>query len=239
MKVEKINSDNLRINLVELDYPHEFLVFVSGYVHYYCSLLVFHSLTLESNKRTFGPFGTEVGEHFKFPSRSGNKIIGFFGRSGYYLDSLGVYFQPIVPQIIPIGPFGGQGGDLWDDGTHTAIVKLIIYSSKVIESIQIEYDDNGQLKCSDTHGKEKGVKHTVALDYPSEFLVSVSGYIDKFHSMIIFHSLTFQSNKRTYGPFGREKGKCIKFPSSGHKILGFFGKSGHHLDCLGANVVQS
>ncbi|KAM7465400.1 hypothetical protein LguiB_012962 [Lonicera macranthoides] len=164
---------------------------------------------MSSNKRTYGPFGTEVGEHFKFPSRSGNKIIGFFGRSGYYLDSLGVYFQPIVPQIIPIGPFGGQGGDLWDDGTHTAIAKLIIYSSKV------------------------------ALDYPSEFLVSVSGYIDKFHSMTIFHSLTFQSNKRTYGPFGREKGKCIKFPSSGNKILGFFGKSGHYLDCLGANVVQS
>ncbi|KAM7461365.1 hypothetical protein LguiA_029486 [Lonicera macranthoides] len=197
------------MNTVELDYPYEFLVSVSGYVHYYCSLLVFRSLTLQSNKRTYGPFGTEVGEHFKFPSRSGNKIVGFFGRSGRYLDSLAIYFQPIMPETIPVGPFGGKGGDWWDDDAHTAIVKLIIYSSEV------------------------------ALDYPSEFLVSVSGYIDKFHSMIIFHSLTFQSNKRTYGPFGREKGKCIKFPSSGHKILGFFGKSGHHLDCLGANVVQS
>ncbi|KAM7461372.1 hypothetical protein LguiA_029493 [Lonicera macranthoides] len=225
---------------VELDYPHEFLVSVSGYVDYFYSVMVFHSLTLESNKSTYGPFGKEVGECFKFPSTSGNKIVGFFGRSAYHLDSIGVYFQPIVPPVVTVGPFGGQGGDSWDDGAHTAIVKLIIYSSEVIESIQIEYDDNGQLKCSDTHGRKEGKKHTVELDYPSEFLVSVSGDINEFNSIVVFHSLTLQSNKRTYGPFGRGGGgECIKFPlTSGNKILGFFGSSSHHLDSLGAYVVQ-
>ncbi|KAM7461366.1 hypothetical protein LguiA_029487 [Lonicera macranthoides] len=197
-------------NTVKLDYPHEFLVSVSGYVDNFWSLMVFHSLTLESNKRKYGPFGIERGKYYKFPSTSGNKIVGFFGRSGYHLDSIGVYFEPTEPPIIPVGPFGGQGRDSWDDGAHTAIVKLIIYSSEV------------------------------ELDYPSEFLVSVSGYIDEFYSKIVFRSLTLESNKRTYGPFGREKGKFIKFPSrSGHKILGFFGSSSRHLDSLGAYVVQS
>ncbi|KAM7461380.1 hypothetical protein LguiA_029501 [Lonicera macranthoides] len=94
---------------VELDYPREFLVSVSGYVDYFYSVMVFYSLTLGS----------------------------FFGRSAYHLDSIGVYFQPIVPPVVTVGPFGGQGRDSWDDGGHTAIVKLIIYSSEMIESIQM------------------------------------------------------------------------------------------------------
>ncbi|KAM7461370.1 hypothetical protein LguiA_029491 [Lonicera macranthoides] len=224
------------MNTVELDYPHEFLVSVSGYVNEFYSQVVFHSITLESNKRTYGPFGREGGKYYKFPSTTGNKIIGFFGRSGYHLDSIGVYFEP---PIKPVGPFGGQGRDSWDDGPHTAIVKLIIYSSIVIESIQIEYDDDGQPKCSGTHGRKEGIKHTVELDYPSEFLISVSGYIDELYSKVVVHSLTLESNERTYGPFGRAGTQCIKFPStSGNKILGFFGSSGRHLDSLGAYFVK-
>ena len=73
-----------------------------------------------------------------------------------------MYFKPIVPPIIHVGPFGGQGGGSWDDGAHIAIVKLIIYSSEVIESIQITYDDNGQSKRSDMHGRKEGKKHTVS-----------------------------------------------------------------------------
>ncbi|KAM7461368.1 hypothetical protein LguiA_029489 [Lonicera macranthoides] len=226
----------LQPSMVELDYPHEFLVSVLGYVNEFYSQMVFHSLTLESNKRTYGPFGREGGKYYKFPSTSGNKIVGFFGRSSYHLDSIGVYF---VPPIIPVGPFGGRGRDSWDDGAHTAIVKLIIFSSEVIESIQIEYVDNGQPKCSGTHGRKEGLKHTVELDYPSEFFVSVSGSINEFYSKFVVHSLTLESNKRTYRPFGRARTECIKFPStSRNKILGFFGSSGRHLDSLGAYVVK-
>ncbi|KAM7461373.1 hypothetical protein LguiA_029494 [Lonicera macranthoides] len=113
-----------------------------------------------------------------------------------------------------------------------------MYSSIVIESIQIEYDDNGQSKCSDMHGRKQGKRHMVELEFLSKFLVSVSGYIDEFYSIIVFHSLTLQSNKRTYEPFGRKGRECVKFPStSGNKILGLFGSSGRHLDSLGAYVV--
>ncbi|KAM7465415.1 hypothetical protein LguiB_012977 [Lonicera macranthoides] len=60
----------------------------------------------------------------------------------------------MVVLVVTVKPFGGQSKDSWDDEAHTTIVKLIIYSSEVIESIQIEYDNNGQLKCSDTHSRK-------------------------------------------------------------------------------------
>ena len=71
---------------IKLQYPLEFLVTVSGH---YCPVVhggspVIRSLTFRSNKRTFGPFGIEVGTPFTF-SMDGGLIVGFNGRSGWYL----------------------------------------------------------------------------------------------------------------------------------------------------------
>lgn len=71
-------------------YPEEFLVTVSGH---YCPVVhggspVITSLTFRSNKRTFGPFGIEEGTPFTF-SMDGGLIVGFNGRSGWYLDAIG------------------------------------------------------------------------------------------------------------------------------------------------------
>jgi hypothetical protein len=49
-------------------------------------------LTLVSNRRTFGPYGTEEGAPFELPAAVG-KIIGFHGRSGNFLDALGTYVK--------------------------------------------------------------------------------------------------------------------------------------------------
>lgn len=61
-----------------------------------------------------------------------------------------------------VGPHGRQGGCSWDDGVHTTVRRLIIHSIDVIEGIQIEYDDNGESKLSDIHGREKGTRRTVS-----------------------------------------------------------------------------
>lgn len=48
-------------------------------------------------------------------------------------------------------------------------------------------------------------------------------------------SLTFQTNKKTIGPIGGEKGRHFSSPATGGKIVGFFGRSGQHLEAIGAH----
>ena len=81
---------------MKLECPDEFLTSIHGY---YGSLnqrgsAFVRSLSFESNKKTYGPFGVEQGTHFSFPM-SGGKIVGFHGRCGWYLDSIGVYLKPL------------------------------------------------------------------------------------------------------------------------------------------------
>ncbi|KAM7505700.1 hypothetical protein LguiB_004604 [Lonicera macranthoides] len=215
---------------VDLDYPSEFLISVSGYM----GEVVIYSLTFETNKKTFGPFGNKdekKGQHFKFPSTDGYKIVGFLGRSGSLLDAIGAYLEP---RWIPIGPFGGQGGAPFDDGTHTTIRQLIIFYSEAISSIEVEYDDDGKSNWSNTRGLKRGTRRTVELDYPDEYINSVSGYIDSVASVKLVVSLTIDTNMRRYGPFGTEQGEHFKFPSKDAKIVGFQGRCGGHVDAIGA-----
>lgn len=79
------------------------------------------------------------------------------------------------------------------------------------------------------------------LQYPDEFLVSVSGHygIMVHGGSPIIRSLTFKSNKRTFGPFGFEQGTPFCFQLEGHQIVGFKGRSGWYLDQIGFHVSQA
>lgn len=66
-----------------------------------------------------------------------------------------LFLQSIM--AMSIGPWGGNGGDIWDDGVHTGIRQIILTYGDVINSINIEYDNNGSsvwLK----HGTTTGTK---------------------------------------------------------------------------------
>ncbi|KAK9131054.1 hypothetical protein Sjap_011541 [Stephania japonica] len=89
------NGGNQTIN-IKLNYPEEFLTHVSGH---YSSVVhgggpVIRSLKLKTNQqRTFGPFGIEEGTPFSFPIEAGGFIVGFTGRSGWYLDAVGFHLS--------------------------------------------------------------------------------------------------------------------------------------------------
>lgn len=70
--------------------PNEYITSVGGYVGYMGNLLVVRSLELRTNLAAYGPYGKEVGTPFEL-SGIGGQIIGFHGRSGAYLDAIGVY----------------------------------------------------------------------------------------------------------------------------------------------------
>ncbi len=100
----------------------------------------------------------------------------------------------------------------------------------------------------------------VVFDYPSEYLEQIQGSYGVTPALISFAegdhrlnmssnttvgpenhftviaSLTFKTNIRTYGPFGATGDTTFK--SDVGKILGFFGKTGFCLDCIGVFMAR-
>lgn len=220
---------------IELEYPNERITSISGHYDNYL-----RSLTFESNLKKYGPYGVQHGTYFSFSMGEG-KMIGFHGRSGWYLDCIGVHISNLQTPILSkgmkailVGPWGGKGGDIWDDGVYTGIRQIILVHGDVVDSINIEYDNNGSsfwLK----HGGSNGNKiEKIQLAYPKEILTSISGHYNMYLS-----SLTFQSNLKKYGPYGTQHGTYFSFPISEGKIVGFHGRSGWYLDCIGVHISNS
>ncbi|KAK9933309.1 hypothetical protein M0R45_020510 [Rubus argutus] len=131
---------------------------------------------------------------------------------------------------LTVGPFGeSEGEDSFDDGVHSTVKRLVITHEVFIQSIQIEYDDNGSPIWSDRHGElSRSIttdKVTINLDYPDEFLTSIYGNRVTPSLTGFISSLTFKSNKKSYGPYGCESGKHFSIEVPGYKIVGFHGRT--------------
>ncbi|OWM77980.1 jacalin-related lectin 4-like [Punica granatum] len=221
---------------VRLAYPYEYLRSISGYLREHLGRLILQSISFNSNRRKYGPFGREVGIPFSGPS-TGGKIVGFYGSCNRHLESIGAYLEPVSHRhhVRIVGPFGGNGGGPWDEGRHTGLRQIIIRCGTVMDSIKCVYDDNGTSSDGSKHGAGRGpYSHTIELDGANEYITSISGYLGQLREMYLVHSLTFRSNKRVYGPYGQEKGSYFSSPPNIGKIVGLYGRSDTHLDCIGA-----
>jgi hypothetical protein len=81
----------------------------------------------------------------------------------------------------------------------------------------------------------------IKLNYPSEYLRQIEGSYGEvpFHEglhLIGITSITFKSNLRLYGPYGR-RGEDT-FESESGKIVGFWGGSGKYLDNIGVFTIK-
>lgn len=74
----------------------------------------------------------------------------------------------------------------------------------------------------------------IKLQYPDEFLISVSGYYCPVvrGGTPVIRSLTFKSNHRTFGPYGVEEGTPFTFSIDGGQVVGFKGRGDWYLDAL-------
>ncbi|KAL5847636.1 hypothetical protein ACOSQ3_011160 [Xanthoceras sorbifolium] len=80
---------------IKLDSTSEHLVGIMGFygpIEGNCGFEAVRSVSVYTNKGKYGPFGDEIGIFFSSPVISG-KVIGFHGRSGVYLDAIGVYIE--------------------------------------------------------------------------------------------------------------------------------------------------
>lgn len=78
-----------------MEYPHEVVTCVSGYygpLNKEEGVKVIKSLTFVTSRGKCGPFGEEIGTFFSSATTEG-KVVGFHGRSGMYLDAVGVHMQ--------------------------------------------------------------------------------------------------------------------------------------------------
>ncbi|XP_050233626.1 jacalin-related lectin 19 [Mercurialis annua] len=137
---------------------------------------------------------------------------------------------------ILVGPWGGNGGSNWDDGIFNGVREITIFYDRCIDSIQVVYDKNGKAVMADKHGGVSGTsKAEIKLQYPGEYLVSASGnYCPVVHGgSPVIRSITFKSNRRTFGPFGIEEGTPFTLSMDGCCIVGFTGRSGWYVDGIG------
>lgn len=63
----------------------------------------------------------------------------------------------------------------------------------------------------------------ITIDFPEEYLVEVQGIMKSVLHENIITSLTFITNKQSYGPYGCESGR--KFKTSQGLIVGFYGRA--------------
>ncbi|XP_066372145.1 horcolin-like [Miscanthus floridulus] len=81
------------IQLGLTDYVKEISGTIGAYTRDHPNIV--RSLKVVTFKRTYGPYGATdgAGRPFSFPVQGSARITGFFGRSGDYLDSIGVYIR--------------------------------------------------------------------------------------------------------------------------------------------------
>lgn len=77
---------------VVFDFPFEILTHVTGYFGTTMIMgpTAVKSLTFHTTKRDYGPYGDEEGTFFSSLLVDG-KVVGFHGRSGWFVDSIGVH----------------------------------------------------------------------------------------------------------------------------------------------------
>lgn len=81
--------------VIKLDHPHEVLTCISGFygpINGDYEAKVVKSLTFTTSRRKCGPYGEEMGTFFTSITTEG-KVVGFHGRSGMYLNAIGVHMQ--------------------------------------------------------------------------------------------------------------------------------------------------
>ncbi|CAN4093857.1 unnamed protein product [Withania somnifera] len=85
-----------KYNIIIENASREYLTGIKGTLGYYAGHLVVKSLIFTTNLKCYGPVGSEAGGTPFTLLLKGGAIMGFHGRSGAYLDAIGVYVQHVI-----------------------------------------------------------------------------------------------------------------------------------------------
>lgn len=87
-----------KFSAVKLNYPSEIITGINGYSGKRDYEQCVTSIIFTTNIATYGPFGCPAREDIAFDYQIGghNKFCGFYGTASGYLDSIGVYMEPMT-----------------------------------------------------------------------------------------------------------------------------------------------
>lgn len=203
------------------------------------SALYMDSLSVVTNKRTFGPYGGSGGDtSFSISAPTGYEIAGLFGRAGGVLDYTGamarsrstIPFPTVVPtgtvrpvqRLTPTAGWGSGGlpyeDTVPDDGR---VAELWVRSVAMIESLQFWYlRSDGTLYSPGQRGfSSRGDVHKLVFD-TDEYITALNFRAGEFTD-----ALSVVTNKRTFGPWGGPGGDVAEIVAPmGYEICGIFGK---------------
>ncbi|KAJ9536358.1 hypothetical protein OSB04_un000450 [Centaurea solstitialis] len=64
----------------------------------------------------------------------------------------------------------------------------------------------------------------ICIDYPNEYLTSISGTFENFNGFVLLTSLCFDTNQMRFGPYGLKSGTPFSYNGTGGVIVGFHGR---------------
>ncbi|KAJ8565176.1 hypothetical protein K7X08_007752 [Anisodus acutangulus] len=96
-------------------------------------------------------------------------------------------------------------GTTWEDVDVGDIAMIFISYGRAVSHLQFLYVKDGKFSLSGRHGDLMENLEIIKLDYPSEYVIGVNGRHGIFGTDRILKSITFVTNKSSYGPFPKNK----------------------------------
>jgi len=212
------------------------------------------SLRIRTNRRTTEALGGTGGERdFRIEVPAGSRAVGLVGRSGEYLDALGLVYETyaaprgrggFAPGAALGGPIaltdiaGGRGGSAFADQVFPAgarIAEISIRAGEQIDAVQVIYLlPDGRFQEGPRHGGGGGEAYTFRLD-SDEYIIGISGRCGE-----MIDSLRIHTNRRVspvYGGGGGSRDFRINVPARSQAI-GFAGRAGERIDAIGLTYMR-
>ncbi|KAI3762857.1 hypothetical protein L1987_53299 [Smallanthus sonchifolius] len=147
--------------------------------------------------------------------------------------------KPQFEGCISHGPWGGSQGKDWAYRPEGFISKIIVKYREVVDCIEFQsYCSKGETQSSAFGVAADGNWiHPICIDYPDEFLISISGTYGSFKSHELVTSICFKTNQNVYGPFGNNSGNAFSHDVKGKVIVGFHGRANNYLNAIGTYVM--
>ncbi|KAK0588171.1 hypothetical protein LWI29_035337 [Acer saccharum] len=162
---------------IKIEWPNEYLTKISGTIATFDKDEVIGTLSFTTNRNNkYGPFGSKSDcyckSSFELISEKNRAVVGFFGRQGNFIESIGVYCKdPPAPIVITklisaitlekdipreLGPWGGNKGKAWDDGRlQGRIIEIDVHvGNGVVHALHYRYKSTKDCDLSNKHGGE-------------------------------------------------------------------------------------
>lgn len=160
----------------------------------------------------------------------------FFERPRTPPTEVKVEAKPKKP--IKVAAWGGPGGEKWRFHFDGILKQITVVNGEIIDSLAFTtLQPDGSLTMLKVGGNGGFETHEVKMDGAVEKLRGIKGTYGFFGSdVVIIRSISFRTNLKTYGPYGKKEGVKFKYEvedDNGGDFVGFHGRAGQFVDAFG------